>query len=130
MDLKDKQTTKNKHFSYSLDFAISGLKVAFKEERNLRFHICALIAVCILGAVFRLSLNEWLWILLSAVLVIVAELANTALENTVDMVTNYHFHPLGKKVKDIGAGMVLVQAIFALIVGGIIFIPKIYQLIF
>lgn len=130
MDLKDKQTTKNKHFSYSLDFAISGLKVAFKEERNLRFHICSLIAVCLLGMILKLSLNEWLWILLSAVLVIVAELANTALENTVDMVTNYHFHPLGKKVKDIGAGMVLVQALFALIVGCFILVPKLYHLFF
>ncbi|MCJ0587944.1 diacylglycerol kinase, partial [Enterococcus cecorum] len=45
-------------------------------------------------------------------------------------ITNYHFHPLGKKVKDMGAGLVLVQAIFALIVGLLIFGPKFYDLIF
>lgn len=135
MDLKDKERkekniSKNKHFIYSLDFAITGLKTAFKDERNFRFHCFSLVAVCMLGVVMRLSVIEWIWILLSATLVIVMELVNTSLENLVDMITNYHFHPLGKKVKDIGAGLVLVQAIFALIVGLLIFGPKFYDLIF
>ena len=128
MDLKDKERkekniSKNKHFIYSLDFAITGLKTAFKDERNFRFHCFALV-------VMRLSVIEWIWILLSATLVIVMELVNTSLENLVDMITNYHFHPLGKKVKDMGAGLVLVQSIFALIVGLLIFGPKFYDLIF
>ncbi|CAI3418928.1 diacylglycerol kinase family protein [Enterococcus cecorum] len=135
MDLKDKERkekniSKNKHFIYSLDFAITGLKTAFKDERNFRFHCFALVVVCILGVVMRLSVIEWIWILLSATLVIVMELVNTSLENLVDMITNYHFHPLGKKVKDMGAGLVLVQSIFALIVGLLIFGPKFYDLIF
>lgn len=135
MDLKDKERiakniSKNKQFIYSLDFAITGLKTAFKDERNFRFHCFALVIVCILGVVLRLSVIEWIWILLSATLVIVMELVNTSLENLVDMITNYHFHPLGKKVKDIGAGLVLVQAIFALIVGLLIFGSKFYDLLF
>ncbi|XBG77444.1 diacylglycerol kinase family protein [Enterococcus cecorum] len=135
MDLKDKERkekniSKNKHFIYSLDFAITGLKTAFKDERNFRFHCFALVAVCMLGVVMRLSVIEWIWILLSATLVIVMELVNTSLENLVDMITNYHFHPLGKKVKDMGASIVLVQSIFALIVGLLIFGLKFYDLIF
>ena len=63
MDLKDKERkekniSKNKHFIYSLDFAITGLKTAFKDERNFRFHCFALAAVCILGVVMRLSVIE------------------------------------------------------------------------
>ncbi|PZM51079.1 UDP kinase, partial [Enterococcus faecium] len=48
----------------------------------------------------------------------------------VDMFTDFHFHPIGKKIKDMAAGAVLVTACFSVIVGLILFVPKIYHLLF
>jgi len=58
------------------------------------------------------------------------EIINTAFENVVDMVTNKHFHPLGKKVKDMAAGAVLITSVFSVVVGLIIFLPKVLQFFF
>ena len=130
-DRKDpRQGFKSKNFSASFEFAWQGLKTAFQEERNFRSHcLCALVAV-VAGFCFRLTRWEWLWLLLAIVSVIVLELLNTVAENLVDLITNYHFHPLGKKVKDMAAGAVFVTAGFALLVGLLIFIPKIWHWLF
>lgn len=131
MDLKDKKSVeKNKKFINSVEFAITGLKTVYKDERNMRSHTIVGMLVVLLGFIFRLSLSEWLWILLSIFMVIVMEIINTAFENVVDMVTNKHFHPLGKKIKDMAAGAVLITSFFALVVGAIIFLPKVIQLVF
>lgn len=101
MDLKDKKQNieKNKYFINSVEFALTGIKTVYKDERNMRSHTVVAICVILLGFIFRLSQQEWLWVLLSIFLVIIMEIINTAFENVVDMVTNKHFHPLGKKIK-------------------------------
>ncbi|MBL1228500.1 diacylglycerol kinase family protein [Enterococcus sp. BWB1-3] len=129
MDLKDKQTEKNKHFVASLEFALQGIRTVFKEERNMRTHLLAAIAAVIFGFVFKLSAGEWLWLILSIFLVFVVEIINTAFENVVDMVTDFHFHPIGKKIKDMAAGAVLITALFSMFVGLIIFLPKFWGLL-
>ena len=62
-------------------------------------------------------------------MVISAELVNTAVEAAVDLNTNY-YHPLAKVAKNTAAGAVLVISGFALIVGLIVFLPKIWHLFF
>ena len=96
----------------------------------MRTHTIAGILTIIAGIIFRLNRWEWLWLLLSIFLVLVMEMINTAFENVVDMVTDFHFHSIGKKIKDMAAGAVLLTACFAIIVGMFIFLPKIYQWIF
>ena len=81
------------------------------------------------GFLFSLTLAEWLWLLLAVFLVWLAEIINTIFENVVDMFTDFHFHPIGKKVKDMAAGAVLLTAGFAVLVGLILFVPKILQII-
>ncbi|MBO0481671.1 diacylglycerol kinase family protein [Candidatus Enterococcus courvalinii] len=130
MDLKDKQVEKNKHFMTSVEFAIQGVKTVFDEERNMKKHVVFGIFALIAGAFFQLSQNEWLWLFLAIFLVWIVEILNTVFENVVDMFTDFHFHPIGKKIKDMAAGAVLLTACFAVIVGLILFIPKIYQLFF
>lgn len=134
MALKDKEyeknVEKNKHFFMSVEFAIQGVKTVFDEERNMKKHVgFGLLAFC-MGFVFQLSAIEWLWLLLAVFLVWIVEILNTVFENVVDMCTNFHVHPIGKKVKDMYAGAVLVTAVFAVIVGFILFVPKIYQIFF
>lgn len=121
---------KNKHFTRSVEFALTGIKTVYQDERNMRAHTILGGIAIVLGFIFQLNRWEWLWLLLSIFLVLVMEIINTAFENVVDMITNFHFHSIGKKVKDMAAGAVLITAIFALIVASFIFSPKIYQLFF
>lgn len=129
MDLKDKSTKKNRYFSDSFNFAAQGIKTAYKEERNMRKHTVFAGIALIAGLVFQLMWYEWLWLMLAIFMVLIVEIINTAFENVVDMFTNYHFHDIGKKIKDMAAGAVLLTACFAVIVGAVIFIPKVYELI-
>lgn len=108
---------------------MSGITTAFKEERNLRTHLLSTIAVIFAGLIFRISKFDWLFVLLSVFLVIAAELINSAIENVVDLASDYHFHLLAKKAKDMAAGAVLVLSGFAVIVGLFVFLPKIFELL-
>ncbi len=96
---KDKNTEKNKQFITSIEFAFTGIKTVFDEERNMRKHVLLGIVAIIAGFVFRLNQMEWLWLLLSVFLVWIVEIVNTVFENVVDMFTDFHFHPIGKKSK-------------------------------
>lgn len=134
MDLNDKEqkqlvnSWKNRHFFQSLRYALVGLKTAYREERNLRFHVSAITLVVIMGLIFNVTISEWLWLFLSIFLVISSEVWNSAIENVVDLATNYKRHPLAKKAKDMAAAAVLLAAIFSLITATLIFGPHIWQL--
>ena len=112
-----------KSFGYSLD----GLKYAYKYEQSMLIHVIATIAVIIANLLFRVTGMEWLITLLAIGMVLAAELINTAIEAVVDLVTE-EYHPLAKVAKDTSAAAVLVFAIVAIIVGLIIFVPKIIGL--
>ncbi|WEV61089.1 diacylglycerol kinase family protein [Streptococcaceae bacterium ESL0729] len=129
MALKDKRRWKNVTFINSLEFAWSGILTAFKEERNFKSHIFSGLLVLLLGILLGISKFEWLFIFLSIFLVIAAELINSAIENVVDLASDYHFNMLAKKSKDMAAGAVLVLSIFAMIVGLFVFLPKLLQLL-
>ncbi|HFI0328962.1 diacylglycerol kinase family protein [Streptococcus parasuis] len=133
MDLREnnsKNRWKNRELMSSLDFAVSGLITTFKEERNMRKHAVSAILVILAGLVFQVSVTEWLFLLLSISLVIAFEIVNSAIENVVDLASNYHFSMLAKNAKDMAAGAVLFVSGFALLTGLIIFVPKIWNFIF
>lgn len=131
MVLRDKNSMnnpyKNRTFFDSFRYAYEGVLTAFKEERNMRFHVFSAIAVIIVSIFLSLDISEWLWILLVTFLVLLMEILNTVVENTVDLVSP-DYHPLAKKVKDMAAALVLITSFFALIVGGLILIPKLIKL--
>ena len=133
MDLREnnsKNRWKNRELMSSLDFAVSGLITAFKEERNMRKHAVSAILVILAGLVFQVSVTEWLFLLLSISLVIAFEIVNSAIENVVDLASDYHFSMLAKNAKDMAAGAVLFVSGFALLTELIIFVPKIWNFIF
>ena len=103
--------------------AWAGLCAAVRTQRNMRIHLLA--AAAAVGAGFILGLNEVEWSILaiSCALVLAFEAMNTALESAVDLVSP-QFHPLAKRAKDCAAGAVLVASLSSLVVGGILFIPK------
>ena len=129
MDYNDKRKqVQNKTFHSSLHYAIIGLKTAIMEEKNMKRHLIVSVMVILLGLICRLSLHDWLWLFLSIFLVIVSEIFNTSMENLVDLVTHYEYHPIAKKVKDMMAGAVLLMSFLAVIIGLFIFIPAFLKL--
>jgi len=79
------------------------------------------------GFYFSLSNFEWTVLVLAIALVLSLEMINSAIEYMVDLVSK-DYNPVAGKVKDVAAGAVLIAAIFAIIIGLIIFIPKIFKL--
>lgn len=132
MDLRDKNQKKWKNLTLtsSLEFAVTGIVTACKEERNMKKHAVSAVLAVFAGLIFQVSVTEWLFLLLSIFLVISFEILNSAIENVVDLASNYHFSMLAKNAKDMAAGAVLVISGFAALTGIIIFVPKILALIF
>lgn len=112
----------------SFKYAWEGIVYALKYEQNMLIHLLATVLVIILGLIVELSLVEWLFCLVLIGLVIATELINSSLEAVVDLVSPDK-NSLAKVAKDTASGAVLVLALTALIVGLIIFIPKIIILI-
>ncbi|MEI3529757.1 MAG: diacylglycerol kinase family protein [Bacilli bacterium] len=112
----------------SFKYAWEGIVYALKYEQNMLIHLLATVLVIILGLIVELSLVEWLFCLILIGLVIATELINSSLEAVVDLVSP-NKNSLAKVAKDTASGAVLVLALTALIVGLIIFIPKIIILI-
>lgn len=108
----------------SFKHAIDGIIHTYKNERNFKIHSLIFILVIILGFYFDIKTYEWLDILLISSFVLSAEMFNTAIEHTLDWLQP-NYHKIVKLVKDISAGAVLVSAIFAVIIGLIIFVPYI-----
>lgn len=119
---------KSKNILSSFGYAFSGLFTAIRQERNLKIHLCFIILVTIVGAILKLSKAEWIICILLFGLVVSAELINTAIETVVDLASP-EIHNLAKQAKDIASSAVLVLAITSVIIGIIIFLPKIYAII-
>ena len=115
-------------FYKSLGYAISGIIQCIQKERNIKIHLVFMFLVIICGFLFQLSITEWLVCILLFGLVISLELVNTAIEAVVDLCTQEH-HPLAKIAKDTAAGAVLISAIASVVIGLIIFVPKILSLV-
>lgn len=108
----------------SFGYAFSGAAYAFGTQLNFKIHCLALMIVLALGWYLDISVQEWLTIVIVSGIVIVAELFNTALEVLVDLVSP-DYHEKAKIIKDVSAAAVLIAAATAVVVGLVIFIPKI-----
>nr|WP_232713486.1 diacylglycerol kinase family protein [Bacillus xiapuensis] len=127
MGFNGKHTFRLKRLITSHRHALNGIRFAFQEP-NFRFHTAAAIAVITAGALLSLTATEWLIIFILVFGMLVLEMVNTAIEKTVDLVTE-DFHPLAKQAKDLAAGAVLVFAILSAVTGSIIFLPKLAALL-
>lgn len=112
----------------SMTHAFRGIGIFVKTTHNSWVHIFFGILAIFLGFVLCLSAVEWSIIILTIGVVILAETINTAIEIDIDL-TSPTYHPYARDTKDVAAGAVLISAIVALIVGLIIFLPKIINLI-
>lgn len=120
---KDKRT-----FKGSVKNCLDGISYVTKNEKNFKREIALGIIALTLSYILKIDKIEFIIVLTMICLVLTAEIINTAIERTVDLVTK-EYHELARIAKDVSAGSVLVTSIFALIIGIIIFIPKIITLL-
>ena len=110
------ETTRPSGFIASLNCAIEGILWAVKTQGHMLFHLVAAIMVLVGALVLRLTLYEFALLALAITLVLFAELVNTAIEVTVDLVSP-DFHPLAQRAKDVAAGAVLLASVGAMVLG-------------
>ena len=120
---KDKRT-----FKGSVKNCLDGISYVTKNEKNFKREIALGIIALILSYILKIDKIEFIIVLTMICLVLTTEIINTAIERTVDLVTK-EYHELARIAKDVSAGSVLVTSIFPLIIGIIIFIPKIIILL-
>ncbi|MGN1195771.1 MAG: diacylglycerol kinase family protein [Acutalibacteraceae bacterium] len=111
-------------------YAARGIVSTVKTERNMRIHLVCVIymlSILILTDWFKLEKSDWCALLLASALVLSGEIVNTAIENAVNLETK-EYNELAKKAKDAGSGAVLVNAVFAVIVGLVVLLqPQAFQ---
>lgn len=109
----------------SFAYAWAGFLTFLKTEHNARIHLLLSVVVIILGIALKVNSGEAIALVIAMALVWITELLNTALEKAMDFISTEK-HPQIKWVKDLAAAAVLVAAVAALVIGSIIFIPKIF----
>lgn len=127
MGLNDNHPFNKKRLLSSFRFALQGLSAVIKKEKNVKIHLLAAVIVVIASFLLRISALEWMFILFCIFGMLSLELINSALEKTVDLVTE-DFHPLAKYAKDVSAAAVLLYALMTVIIGCVIFLPKLISL--
>lgn len=118
----------NKRLLNSFKYAGKGIIETFKSEKNMKIHIFMTLFVIVLGFLLNISLSEWIICIILFSSVISLEIVNTAIETVVNLVSP-NYNELAKRAKDLAAGAVLIAAIASVIIGIIIFLPKIINLV-
>lgn len=108
----------------SFSYALEGVKAAAKG-RNFRFQLCVGVLAILLGILFRISAIEWLAVIFCIGAVLGGECINTAIEDVIDLSVKT-FKPQAKHAKDVAAAGVLVMSGASLLIGVIIFAPRIF----
>ncbi len=112
----------------SFKYAFRGLKEVIRTERNAKVHLLMAFLALIASIVLKISLVEFLFVLISIVLVIFAEIINTAIEKTLNLISQENNHAI-QLTKDMMAAAVLLTAIGAVIVALVVFVPRLYEII-
>jgi len=109
----------------SFGYAWSGLRIVLQKEHNTWIHLALTLLAVLFGILLHISRVEWTALLIVMALVWITEILNTCIEKIMDFV-HPEYHPKVKIIKDMAAAAVLIMAIVAVIVGGLIFIPKLF----
>lgn len=111
----------------SFKHALDGFVYAVRTQPNFRFHLLATLIVVLFGLYFSISPIEWLFLIFTVNMVLVAEMVNTSIESMVDLIT-LEERADAKTAKDVSAATVLISAILSVIVALIIFLPKVLEI--
>lgn len=112
----------------SFGYAFEGLGYAWRTQRHVRIHAGITLLAVALGLVLRITPAEWAALVAMVALVMALELLNTVVEVVVDLAMP-DYHPQAKVAKDVAAAAVLVAAGGAVLVGALIFVPRLATLL-
>ena len=110
----------------SLNCAVEGLLYAFKTQKHIKVHYLLAVAVLVLSLLLRLPMLEFAVFAVAIVILLLAEMINTAIEEVVNLIEDRH-HIIAKNAKDVSAGAVLISAIGVAIVAYMIFARHLYD---
>ncbi|MBD2138923.1 diacylglycerol kinase family protein [Anabaena sp. FACHB-1237] len=113
----------------SFKYAWAGIVYGLQTQRNFRIHVVMCIVAIGLSVLLHLQTVKIAIIAITSGLVMTLELLNTAIESIVDLTVKQSYHELAKIAKDCAAGAVLISAMAALLVGGILLLPPLATLI-
>lgn len=111
----------------SFSFAFRGIILFLKTQPNAWIQIIGAGIAFVLGYICTISSTEWALMVLAIVLVFSLEAINTAIEFDIDL-TSPETHILARNTKDVAAGAVFIASLGSILIGAIIFIPKLILL--
>ncbi len=106
--------------------AFAGLGNLIRTQRNARIHLALAALAVLLGVLLRLNRTEWVLLALTMAFVLVTEALNSAMEAVMD-IASPETRPLARRGKDLAAAAVLLAALLALVVGGVLFVPRLWE---
>ena len=112
----------------SFSYAFSGIRLALKNEPNIRVHFVVAVLVAVVAYFLKFSRLEWIVLAFTVAFVLILELINTTLEEIVDMVSP-GVRQRARVAKDVSAAAVLISALLSVVIGGFLFLPKILPLL-
>lgn len=120
---------KQQGFSNTFKNARKGMRIVLKSEINLRIHFCVALIVIAMAFLLGFSVERMCILLLTIVMVIVAEMLNSAVEFALDAVFHNRYSRLVGMAKDISAGAVMFASVIAVVIGVILFGSAILELL-
>ena len=120
---------KSQGFINTFKNARKGMRLSLKSEQNIRFHILAGSVALAAGFFFHFSAVKFCILLLTIVMVISAEMMNSAIEFALDSIYHNKYSRMVGMAKDIAAGAVMIVTVAALMIGVLLFVPPIYKMI-
>lgn len=117
-----------KNYFESQQYAMTGIKLIFVNERNFRIQLTMAVLIILAGLIFNVSHQDWVALALVIALVLVTEAFNSVIEAICDTISKDYRVNI-KYAKDVSAGAVFLSAILALIAGIIIFSPYVWDLL-
>ncbi len=113
----------------SFYYASEGIVYAINTQRNMKIHLSIALFILLTGMCLHFNETEVLVIFLCIAMVIGAEIFNTAIEKTVDIMIK-DYHPSAKAAKDLAAGAVFLIVVVVIFVGIIVILPYLLSLYF
>ena len=113
----------------SFSYAFEGVYHTIRHNQNMRIHIAIALLVMTASLILRVNPFEMGVLGIMILLVFMAEMINTAIEEMVDLITTEHKQQ-AKIAKDVASGMVLIATVGSVIVGILIFVPHILKLLY
>jgi len=120
------EVKKPKNWFESLNYAIEGVIYAFKTQRHVRYHYIIAAGALFLSLFLELPVIEFVLFAMAVIILLFAEMMNTAIEETVNLVEDKH-HMIAKNAKDVSAGAVLIASIGVVIMAYMIFTKYVYE---